>query len=194
MKRCCSVEGCNRPVCARGWCSMHWQRWRDRGDPNAPARIRWDGRCNVCGAPPAEVTPSARMCRPCQARRAREWRASNREHARTKAAEWARIAHRRRRQAAIQRYGGRCMCCGESRIVFLAIDHVDGGGNRHRRSMSSTGKMVGGSNVFAWLSRHGFPPGFQVLCHNCNFAKSHGGCPHSRWDYALARVKEGDDE
>lgn len=27
----CSVEGCSRPVQARGWCKGHWQRWRDNG-------------------------------------------------------------------------------------------------------------------------------------------------------------------
>jgi hypothetical protein len=27
-ERICSVENCNRPVVARGMCSMHYQRWR----------------------------------------------------------------------------------------------------------------------------------------------------------------------
>lgn len=29
----CSVEGCFRPVKARGWCNPHWKRWRRYGDP-----------------------------------------------------------------------------------------------------------------------------------------------------------------
>jgi hypothetical protein len=29
----CSVEGCERPSCKRGWCSMHHARWRSSGDP-----------------------------------------------------------------------------------------------------------------------------------------------------------------
>jgi hypothetical protein len=24
-----------------------------------------------------------------------------------------------------------------------------------------------------------YPAGYQVLCFNCNWAKSHGGCPHA---------------
>lgn len=31
--RICSVEGCNKPVFCRGWCSAHHQRWRKHGDP-----------------------------------------------------------------------------------------------------------------------------------------------------------------
>lgn len=102
------------------------------------------------------------------------------EQRRAYAAEWARKRHAENRRQALDAYGGECSCCGETQDAFLAIDHIDGGGNEHRRSLSSTGRMVGSSNFYAWLRRSNFPPGFTVLCHNCNFAKSHnpGGCPH----------------
>jgi hypothetical protein len=29
----CSIDGCEKPVNARGWCSTHYQRWRVNGDP-----------------------------------------------------------------------------------------------------------------------------------------------------------------
>ena len=75
----------------------------------------------------------------------------------------------RLRIAALTAYGGQCACCGEAEEVYLVIDHVAGGGAQHRRSI--------GSSIFAWLKRQGYPPGFQVLCHNCNHAKRLGGCP-----------------
>lgn len=38
MTRTCAVEGCDRPgVAARGYCSLHYQRWRRHGDPEGIA-------------------------------------------------------------------------------------------------------------------------------------------------------------
>lgn len=31
----CSIGLCERPARARGWCSMHYQRWQAHGDPTA---------------------------------------------------------------------------------------------------------------------------------------------------------------
>jgi hypothetical protein len=33
MNMNCSIEGCEKPVQARGWCSAHWARWKRHGDP-----------------------------------------------------------------------------------------------------------------------------------------------------------------
>lgn len=61
-------------------------------------------------------------------------------------------------------YGGlRCALCPESRIPALGVDHIDGGGNTHRA-------VAGRGNAFYhWLKRNGFPPGYRVLCSNCNW-------------------------
>jgi len=34
-ERTCSIDGCDRPARARGWCKAHWQRWSRHGDPLA---------------------------------------------------------------------------------------------------------------------------------------------------------------
>lgn len=31
----CSIDNCNNKVLARGWCSKHYQRWKNHGDPLA---------------------------------------------------------------------------------------------------------------------------------------------------------------
>lgn len=72
-------------------------------------------------------------------------------------------------------YGNLCACCGETDLRFLTIDHVDGGGGRHRRSLGG-----GSKRVLLEIVRKDFPPEYQVLCFNCNFGRSINGgiCPH----------------
>lgn len=59
----------------------------------------------------------------------------------------------------------KCSTCGESRIDCLSIDHIDGGGEKHKRELGICGP------VYNWLKKNDYPPGFQVLCMNCQFIK-----------------------
>ena len=131
------------------------------------------------------------LCRRCYSRLyAREWDPKHRERIRERAhIYYARQTPEQRakhhagqerarlklRREVIQTYGGKCACCGEERMVFLAIDHINGGGRKHRQSL-------GGSipqHFYAWLRQQHYPLGYRVLCHNCNFAIGlYGYCPH----------------
>ncbi|MBN9210756.1 MAG: hypothetical protein BGO45_10805 [Microbacterium sp. 71-36] len=33
MKAPCAIDDCDRPSRARGWCTLHWDRYRRHGDP-----------------------------------------------------------------------------------------------------------------------------------------------------------------
>jgi len=68
----------------------------------------------------------------------------------------------------------KCACCNEVEIDFLSIDHIYGGGTKHRREINM--------NVFHWLIRNNYPEGYQVLCFNCNLGKriNNGICPHQK--------------
>ena len=69
-----------------------------------------------------------------------------------------------------------CSCCGEREVKFLAIDHRFNNGKQEREA-----GMGNGTGFYNTLRRMGFPKnrGYQVLCHNCNQAKSaYGVCPH----------------
>ena len=183
----CRADGCEDPAVARGLCGKHYQRLMKFGDVEATGNPvgkhlePWDGRCVGCGRSTDEVRFYAgRRCAECWAPVRKAWESDNRAANRKCRAEYAARKHRERRAEVLARYGGRCVCCGERRPEFLAVDHKDGGGNAHRRSLARNGKMVGSSNFYRWLLANGCPDTFQLLCHNCNFAKSHGGCPHER--------------
>lgn len=102
------------------------------------------------------------------------------------AAQWRKVnaekfnrASRDRRFAlkiqVIEHYGGVCACCGEFRLEFLQIDHINGDGKAHRDHL----KLHGGTSIYSWLRSHDFPKGFRVLCANCNQARGAWGyCPH----------------
>jgi hypothetical protein len=84
-----------------------------------------------------------------------------------------RIRQQQKRDKVFEAYGGyHCVCCGESEPVFLEIDHINDDGAAHRRAIGGAGSF------YNWLIKNNFPPGFQVLCANCNRAKRFGVCPH----------------
>jgi len=59
-----------------------------------------------------------------------------------------------------------CVTCGEARIGCLSIDHINGGGSKHRQLIGK-----GGHNFHRWLKMEGYPEGYQTLCMNCQFIK-----------------------
>jgi hypothetical protein len=63
-----------------------------------------------------------------------------------------------------------CQECGFSDVRALTIDHVDGGGDAHRRELAkSLRRMPGPWALYRWLRDNGYPTGYRVLCMNCQF-------------------------
>ncbi len=81
------------------------------------------------------------------------------------------------RQKIFEKYGTFCVCCGESNLAFLTLDHIDGSGAEHRRSLGLG--RAGGTRFYAKIIHLDKDPRIQVLCMNCNLAKHvRGICPH----------------
>lgn len=88
--------------------------------------------------------------------------------------EWQKNKRQRDRITIIDKYGGKCICCGESNEVFLAYDHINGGGLKHHKELRQQGMTM-----TKWIIKNNFPDTIQILCHNCNYAKHRlGKCPH----------------
>ncbi len=106
--------------------------------------------------------------------RSLEWKKNNPE----KHKEQHRRYTQRLRARVLAKYGSGCACCGEARLAFLTIDHIDGGGNKHRKELTGSGS---GEHLYRWLRDNNYPSGFQVLCWNCNCGRSLNGgvCPHA---------------
>ncbi len=120
-------------------------------------RNRAAGNCSQCGGDLGNS--DGKRCQNCIEKR-NTWYQGSTTQVKDKA---RRDDHK---EAVLKHYGGKCINCGVSRPSFLAIDHVEGEGNTHRKEI---GKW--GSGFFKWLVDNNFPAGFQILCHNCNMAK-----------------------
>lgn len=83
------------------------------------------------------------------------------------------------RRKFFEMYGNQCACCGENHYMFLSLDHINGGGNKHRGESSSY-------KIYGQAVKTYQPDKYQVLCYNCNFAKSDDKeCPHATLEYTL---------
>lgn len=137
-------------------------------------------------------------CHTLQSRKTREkYREKYREKARKSVAKWRRdnpeIAkernriyqeknkekyynsrkerYRQKRLEVLKNYGNKCICCGEKNFMFLALDHKNNDGNKHRKIIKQ--------DLTLWAYKNSYPKILQILCHNCNMAKGiYGKCPH----------------
>ena len=78
-----------------------------------------------------------------------------------------------RRKRVVEKYGGKCTCCGETEYTFLQFDHVKNDGANHRRQLK-------GKKIVTWIIENNYPNSIQVLCANCNHSKRINGgvCAH----------------
>lgn len=143
---------------------------------------RASSKCMSCGE---ELKDKRVRCGRCQDKIAAYGTKEQRNEA-------AKRSRHKLRKEVIEVYGGKCACCDVSDLVFLTIDHINGDGADHRRALKGVNYGAGSTSTYQWLRQHGYPPGFQVLCWNCNWAKSNGGCPHKTTDEGKHLFRQAD--
>lgn len=128
-----------------------------------------DGRRNVCLS--------------CRSDRSLSLYYKNHEHKLAQAAKYrAKNPNKQRtyradlKREVLEHYSGgaaQCAKCGFDDIRALCIDHINGNGAEHRRTMNTTSSRGAGTAIYTWLRKNNYPSGFQVLCSNCNRIKEH---------------------
>lgn len=79
-----------------------------------------------------------------------------------------RVLHRNKTKV-LSMYGKSCAWCLIDRYEVLTVDHVNNDGKRHRAEP----EYKKYSNMWGFLAKSEFRPDlFQILCWNCNMAKS----------------------
>jgi len=149
--------GCGRPTTGSSKCEKCKQYHRDLTAKRREQRI-----CVKCGKMPPEAGKTT--CKACTK--------DNRKRDRKKRVKL--------KDEVMAAYGGPiCAGCGEDEVEILEIDHINGGGNAHRKSLVGPGGKVTNmtsAQFYRWLRDQGYPPGFRVLCPTCN-KKAHKQIP-----------------
>lgn len=171
-----------------------------------------EGKCLNCGArPPAPSRKRCEKCLASSRRSTRQYRVRNPDQFRddyhqlkgagvctsckvpdkplrtgTQCADCS-LAERQRavrvKWEVMQKYGGSCACCGESKVAFLTIDHINDDGAEKRRAGLHTG------GFYKKLRRLPVDPTLRVLCYNCNLGRrATGVCPHQDDNFYLTAL------
>jgi hypothetical protein len=133
--------------------------------------------CKVCGITIEHPSNNQKYCSSCRkdmkVKSANEYYIENKEEVISR----LKTTSEENKLICLVHYSGdppKCQCCGESELVFLTFDHINGDGNKHRKEDPSS------RYICKWLIKNNFPEGVvQVLCWNCQEAKRIlGYCPH----------------
>jgi hypothetical protein len=80
----------------------------------------------------------------------------------------------RLKKAAYVLLGDKCVCCGETIVEFLSIDHIKNDGHVYRKAGHST------TQVYQDIIKNQCFDKYQLLCMNCQWGKRSGQCPHQK--------------
>ncbi len=161
-----TCERCGEWFQARGWRQRYCLRCRPT------ARLEYARKQNSLyyHRHPARVKESIKRSRAKRPEYYREQKRRNQARRRD-----------RIKQIVLNHYSNgnlKCACCGETESDFLTVDHINGGGGQHRIAIFGD-RWTAGARFYRWLVKNQFPPGFQLLCMNCNLSKGkHGQCAH----------------
>lgn len=146
-------------------------------------------RCHLCGEDkPMKLFTKGkdgrprRPCKQCSSDRQMARWAKN-PQIRTAQINYYVVRNEEHRRAVFEHYGQRCVCCGETNQKFLTVDHIEQVGGAEKKRLKQ-------SRMNYWLFRNNFPPGYRIMCYNCNCGRARNGgiCPHQESSEAIAQA------
>ncbi len=112
----------------------------------------------------------------------KKWRSANKQKANDYLLSW----RNKNKQAFLDKYGNKCVCCGETEYIFLTLDHINGGGNKHRKELK-----LNATRMYQYAVKNYNPKQFQILCMNCQYGTRFGKiCPHQSRKQLTTKNKE----
>jgi len=102
-------------------------------------------------------TKKGNLCVGCKKVQVQNWRNANKEET----SDRARQLRVLKRKKVIEHFGGKCELCGLVDDEVMTVDHIWDDGAEHRKQVKAT-------VVLDWLIKNDYPPGYRLLCFNCN--------------------------
>ena len=142
------------------------------------------GLCTACGgSPPRPGRMTCSKCSDKQKKRAQTSENKEKERQRSRKrykenpkqhAKVCRNYINKLKEEMFNLYGNKCECCGETTKEFLTIDHINGGGGKHRKENHQ-------SILYKKIIQENDKNKYRTLCMNCNWGSRLSGtntCPH----------------
>lgn len=114
------------------------------------------------------------LCKVCNHKRVNEWIAKQDQESFKRRRCEISVKHVEALKFDVMSHYGPCYCCGEDQLAFLTIDHINGGGNKHKKEIDRYG-----FRFYKWIKDNNYPNDLRSACMNCNMATRFGKvCPH----------------